>query len=417
MHLLCLNLEDLLLCLWRGTLKCEPTDDAKTWDWVKLVGITWEEHGQLVEDATQYFPSSFQHPPRNPAKKLSSGYKATEYYLYVFGLGPGLFCTILPKEYWENFCKLTSGIRILLLWSIDARKLKKAHTLLIQFAEEFENLYYQRREDRLHFCRPCVHTVATHAVKEVIRLGPGAYCTQFAMERTIGDLGQEVKQPSNPFANLSKRALRRAQVNALKAMIPDLDTDKSTSLPRGAVNMGKGIILLRPRERKFYHGTEDAYLLQQFGVPFVRCFGRLRLPNGQIARSLYVEVDLLKKCKPRNTRNVKLLRNDVVDFAEVWYYFMSDESGSNFKQAFAVVSVYDQPIAELLRQSSNALWACDHLGVNNLQVVLAEDIVAVVSMQPLPAFPGEPEGRWFVVEKPGIDSAILTGHEENMDQL
>lgn len=91
MHLLCLNLEDLLLCLWRGTIKCEPTDDQKTWEWVKLVGETWEKHGELVENTTQYFPSSFQRPPRNPAKKLSSGYKATEYYLYVFGLGPGLF--------------------------------------------------------------------------------------------------------------------------------------------------------------------------------------------------------------------------------------------------------------------------------------------------------------------------------------
>ena len=43
------------------------------------------------------------------------------------------------------------------------------------------------------------------------------------MERTIGNLGEEIRQPSNPFANLSQRGLRRSQVNALKAMIPDLE--------------------------------------------------------------------------------------------------------------------------------------------------------------------------------------------------
>ncbi|KAE9395694.1 hypothetical protein BT96DRAFT_942217 [Gymnopus androsaceus JB14] len=88
MHLLCLNMEDLLLCLWRGTMKCESTDDMAAWPWVKLVRETWIEHGKNIENTTQYFPSDFHCPPRNPAEKLSSGYKATEYYLDVFGLGP-----------------------------------------------------------------------------------------------------------------------------------------------------------------------------------------------------------------------------------------------------------------------------------------------------------------------------------------
>ena len=50
------------------------------------------------------------------------------------------------------------------------------------------------------------------------------------MERTIGNLGQEIKQPSNPYANLSQRGLIRAQVNALKAIIPALDTTSASRL-------------------------------------------------------------------------------------------------------------------------------------------------------------------------------------------
>jgi hypothetical protein len=38
MHLVVLNLPDLLLSLWRGTIDCEPTDNQNSWDWVVLKG-------------------------------------------------------------------------------------------------------------------------------------------------------------------------------------------------------------------------------------------------------------------------------------------------------------------------------------------------------------------------------------------
>ncbi|KIJ90708.1 hypothetical protein K443DRAFT_34032, partial [Laccaria amethystina LaAM-08-1] len=123
-------------------------------------------------------------PPRNPAEKISSGFKATEYYLYLFGLGPGVFRAVLPKKYWQNFCKLVHGFRIIIQWSIRGRQVLEAHVSFTSFFEEYENLYYQRRMDRLHFCRPCLHTLL-HAAPEIIHVGPGAYTTQFTMERAI----------------------------------------------------------------------------------------------------------------------------------------------------------------------------------------------------------------------------------------
>jgi len=80
---------------------------------VKLTGITWQAHRKLVANVTQYFPSSFHYPPCNPAEKISSGYKATKYFHYLFGLGPGFICAILPTAYWKNFCKLMHGIWVL----------------------------------------------------------------------------------------------------------------------------------------------------------------------------------------------------------------------------------------------------------------------------------------------------------------
>jgi len=77
MHLFCLNLGDLLIQLWRSKLKIDKEADNKSdWTWATLVGDTWKEHGALVATATPYFPSSFHCPPRNPAKKINSGYKA-----------------------------------------------------------------------------------------------------------------------------------------------------------------------------------------------------------------------------------------------------------------------------------------------------------------------------------------------------
>ena len=191
MHLLFINLGELLIPLWRGTLRCDPTDHISNWDWAKLTGDVWQTHGQLVADATQFFPSSFHRPPRNPAEKISSGYKATEYYHYLFGLGPGFFRAVLPHKYWKNYCKLVHGGRVLTQRRIVGAQLRDTHTHLVQFVEEFENLYYQRRVDRLHFCRPCIHTLL-HAAREVTRVGPGAYSTQFTMKRTIGDLGHQI---------------------------------------------------------------------------------------------------------------------------------------------------------------------------------------------------------------------------------
>jgi hypothetical protein len=149
MHLLCINLGELLIPLWRGALKCEASDDKTSWDWAVLTGDTWKEHGKLVASATPYFPASFHHTPQNPAEKISSGYKATEYYLYIFGLGPAFFRVLLPAKYWRNFCKLVHGVRAIIQRQIKCSQLCKAYSYLVQFVEEYENLYYQHRMDRL----------------------------------------------------------------------------------------------------------------------------------------------------------------------------------------------------------------------------------------------------------------------------
>jgi hypothetical protein len=53
MHLVALNLTDLLVNLWRRTFDCDPGDSRDTWDWAVLKGETWKDHGKQVADATR----------------------------------------------------------------------------------------------------------------------------------------------------------------------------------------------------------------------------------------------------------------------------------------------------------------------------------------------------------------------------
>jgi len=305
MHLICLNIGELLIPLWRGTLSCEDTDDKSTWDWSVLKGNTWIEHGKLVANSTKYFPSSFHRPPRNPAEKISSGYKAVEYYHYLFGLGAALFRVVLPEKYWENFCKLVRSVQIIMQRSITGAQAVEAHSYFIQFVEEFENLYYQRRVDRLHFTRPCLHSLL-HLAPEIFRVGNGSHTSQFPMERMVGELGRCIRQPSNMFGNLIQITLKKAQISALKIIHPELDQDID-SLPKHSYNLDGGYALLRPRDKvaQAFTRVELDAMGKVCEKEYRQRWGRIRLRNGQVANSSYSEGRRLAENK-RISRNIKV---------------------------------------------------------------------------------------------------------------
>lgn len=218
-------------------------------------------------------------------------------------------------------------MRILLQHHIQREDLIIAHKFLQSFAHEFEVLYYQRRIDRMHFVRQSIHALY-HLAPEVTRIGPPICSSQWTMERTIGNLGQEVRQPSNPYANLSQRGLLRCQVNVLTAIIPDL-TPLESSLPRGAIELGNGYILLRAQDEYRAMQISEAqalshYLAEYHGIcgpnmdkgawcPKIARWARLRLPNGQIARSRWKE-GLKPPSKVRAARHVKVCYLLVVAF-------------------------------------------------------------------------------------------------------
>ncbi|KAL7281947.1 hypothetical protein ACG7TL_003414 [Trametes sanguinea] len=248
MHLITLNLTDLIISLLRGTLACDPTDNKATWVWAVLADReTWRAHGKLVEQSTWYLPGSFDRPLRNPAEKISSGYKAWKFLLYVYGLLPALLHGIQSRQYYQNLCKLVSGVRIVLQHAIPAGQLSQAFRRLLKFAEEYEQLYYAQRVDRLHFVCQSVHATI-HLATEVVCLGPGSLYTQWTLKNYIGNITCEVKQHVTPYANVSEHALCHCQVNASIAMFSSLAPSEMSSTV-SSTDLGDGYSLLHPKDR------------------------------------------------------------------------------------------------------------------------------------------------------------------------
>jgi hypothetical protein len=143
------------------------------------------------------------------------------------------------------------------------------------------------------------------------------------METAIGNLGEEIRQDHDPYANIAQRGLLHAQTNSLLAMMPNvlIPVDKSSTLPRGSKDLGGGYVLLRACQPIAVNlsGQEAAAIMPVVlwdakGWPnrekwprAVRRWARLRLPNGQILRSRWMESRSLRELRRTTVCKVRRL--------------------------------------------------------------------------------------------------------------
>ncbi|KAJ3508902.1 hypothetical protein NMY22_g16468 [Coprinellus aureogranulatus] len=432
MHHLYNNIPTLFISLWRGTMKCDPTDSKENWFWVCLTGTNWTEHGLDVANAGQYLPALFHRVPRNPALKISSSYKCTEYNVYFYKLGRVLFRKYLPPIIYQHYCLLVHAVDILAQRSITPEQLADAHSCLVQFVQGYEALYYQGREDRLHFCRPAIHTLL-HTSPEVPRVGPGPYATQYTLENIIGDLGGEIRQPSNPYGSFKKIALRRCQMNAAKVIYPQVDINSKVRPPRGAHQADNGYVLLTPRAPRVRKtstlGAMGDLIKAKLGMDHVLMYGRLMIPNRHYARSVYTESRYTRLTR-RVCRMVKIeykaydangrVTGTVTSFGEAQFYFLDSEGNAK-----AMVALFGPRIERIYNESHSTIWACTYPDAEDstrLRLCNVEEIVAVVSMQPFIRRDDDYDldglNVWFVAEKSGLeDTHVFMSLEALNEQL
>ncbi|KAI6109372.1 hypothetical protein EDD16DRAFT_1487121 [Pisolithus croceorrhizus] len=434
MHLSGANMATLWLDLWHGGFDCASTDNKSSWHWAVFRDRdTWEAHGLAVAACKAYLPGSFDVAPRNPCLHANSWYKATEYITWIYNLCPTLLYGVLPDRIWRNFCQFVAGLRIMSQYSITPSQLRHASRLISDWAPEFKRIFYQRRIDRIPFVRPCIH-LTCHLPSEATRVGSPICSSQWTMERTIGNLGQEIRQPSDPFSNLAQQGIRRCQVNALKAMLPHLDPPENTN-PRALVSLSNGYILLAKRDKRLttLRGAEATVVSDYLNLPHaprIRRWVHLRLLNGQIARSEFQELQKSPE-EIRMARNVKIVLNGRDRIAEVRYYARlvihaadnnsDDDEELNAPDQLAfdnvtLVTLYSDPHPQLLEHSYGVVASCTKLGEASLQAIQISAIQSVVAMVPhRPVIDGRAEDRYFLAEKMGLEIAHLGVEEDEED--
>ncbi|KAJ2921645.1 hypothetical protein H1R20_g15449, partial [Candolleomyces eurysporus] len=424
MHVPTLNLGDLLVPLWRGKFQVDKEDDIRTWGWAVLNGKVWEAHGAAVGAARRYLPGSFDRPPRNIAEKVSSGYKAKEWQHYFYGLAVPLLYGILPFEYWRNLCKLVYAVRILHQRTISRPQLQSAHRWMLEFHQEFELLYVQRKVSRLHFMRPCLHFLL-HMPGETVRTGPVPLSSTWTMERMIGDLGGQIRQPSNPYHNLSERGLRQCQINTLTAAYPEL-VRSPPSTPSLSDDLGEGFLFLSARERtpRTHSGeigdTLRRYFIQEEAVfgnipppqwlgPKIRRWARLKLPNGQIARSAWKEQNKPSE-KVRQARCVKLEVDGKIRFGEIQFYFNGEINGA--RRPLAMILLLSPHDKDLFKLSHWTLMSI-RKEEGTLRVVCAKSILSVVALIPWSIRDPAKSEEYFIYEQLGMEISLWSENLEN----
>ncbi|TFK79541.1 hypothetical protein K466DRAFT_505373 [Polyporus arcularius HHB13444] len=416
MHLLALNLTELLIALFRATLICANTDDKAEWDWACFRDArVWEAHGAVVAEYARYLPGSFGHTPRNIAQKITSGYKAEEWMLYMYVINPGLLLRLLPRRYFLHFCRLVAGVRVACQRSVKIDQLRPAHEHLIQYVEQFEAWYYQRRLDRLHFVRPCIHLLV-HLIPEIRDVGSAPTHSQYTMENYIGNITKEGNQHVTPQENIVQRAEIRVQEIGMQAMYPQLV--HRTLDPASAVDLGDGFVLMRARERTQHnvqlhseHVAIHSFLRRQNipvraeWIPRFQRWARLRLPTGQIGRTAWKECAW--EAAGRVPRRARMLADNT--YAEVQYYFQLMHEQKDL--TLVMLAPYTTVDAELYEETFGVLSVCTPQP-NKRRVLHIKQVAAVVAMFPFPE-----SNKFYVGDKPGLDITPLQGYMEPDNEL
>ncbi|KAF8956352.1 hypothetical protein BDZ97DRAFT_1671721, partial [Flammula alnicola] len=131
------------------------------------------------------------------------------------------------------------------------------------------------------------------------------------------------------------------------------------------------------------------------------------LPTKQIVRTAWKEN--LRSGSVRISRNIMVYGEQQVNYGEVQFFFRATVQDNEIR-GLALISVYDPPDPDLLRESSHALWVALYRGNESLKVIDITSISTCVAMIP---FTKPPDGRFFVCEKMGLEIGYLGGSYED----
>ena len=190
------------------------------------------------------------------------------------------------------------------------------------------------------------------------------------MERTIGNLGQEIWQPSNPYSNLTQEGVCWCHVNSFLAAIPKL-VPSQNEIPNGAEDLGNGFVLLWKHDCHPYTPQSPSKVNATWGflVPgnpilLIQHWAWLKLPNGQIACSLWREAikGTDKLCFLKHIHMIFLLSVFLITINQTVYFSWPTQSRSDHN-ALWQSAIFHQSCILLQRWNISLSQYCAHLVV------------------------------------------------------
>ncbi|KAI6155006.1 hypothetical protein BKA82DRAFT_3968895 [Pisolithus tinctorius] len=170
-------------------------------------------------------------------------------------------------------------------------------------------------------------------------------------------------------------------------MVPSLCPEK-TLFPSTVADLDNGYILLRKRDRRpvFPQGLASVAISNYLGQPSttkIYRWARLRLPNGQIARTAWREL-LRAPDQIRPARFVKVVLAETTRVVEVQYFTRLAVRAEGPGDAWiwknvAVVTMFSPPSPTLFKLSYQTVYACQRLE-DDVHVIDVTSITGVVGM-------------------------------------
>ena len=246
---------------------------------------------------------------------------------------------------------------------------------------------------------------------ETFRISPLACYTQWTLETAIGNLGCEIQQDRDLFANLTQQAVLRSQVNSLRAHFPwiEFEVGGCSSWLAHQCEFNSGFVFLPRCEEHPLPLSEDELIAfkSYWGEQKwpntnawpneVCCWAKLQLPSGQKARSVWYKSSVHTKLRRASCVKViffyvslgilllkgimQIKQEGGTHIANVQFYFYI--RFGNDRHPLAMVTMFSLPDADVYRDLNETVYLSELLSTRDgIVVIPVTAIHSVVSMFP-----------------------------------
>lgn len=272
---------------------------SKHGDPVHLTPEKAQELGRLVALAMPTLPPAFCGPIRDPYLKRQSQYKIYEWMalLHWYIIPISIELSFHPAVL-KNFSRFVYAIEFSM--TIQPRSdsdIQHLHDVIAMFLEEYEQLYIGSDPEKILRARLCLFQLI-HVPHHIqwngsIRLG-----SQATVERSIGEMGHQIRSKKAPFANLTNIIYERELIKILSLYYPTIKVELALQTDKIKISKAAGTVFMQrdPIRKGQVHvdgniSLEIDTISQWLGIGIIGSaasferWGKLKLPNGHVLGS------------------------------------------------------------------------------------------------------------------------------------